>query len=302
MPASAYAAAVLRIGLGLVFVAHALLKLVVLTLPGTEAFFEAHGYPGWTAYPVFAAELAGGAMLLAGLFTRLAAFGLVPVMAGAFLVHWPNGWSFTAEGGGWEYVAFLIVALVAQGLLGDGAWASSALLGRRLRPAGRLNASLLVLAAALPLASCTPGNGSPPAESEAGHNERLGRRYFEEVWNRGELEVLDELLAPGYVNHTPSVPDPALGPAGLAPIVAEVRRAFPDLQYRVEDVVATDDAVVMRVVMTGTHLGALFGLPATGRRIRVNQINIERIRDGRIAEHWRVTDELALMRQLGVVR
>ena len=173
MPASAYAAAVLRIGLGLVFVAHALLKLVVLTLPGTEAFFEAHGYPGWAAYPVFAAELVGGVLLLAGLFTRLVAFGLVPVMLGAFLVHWPNGWSFTAEGGGWEYVAFLIVALVAQGLLGDGAWASSALLGRRLRPAGNRHASLLVLATALPLTSCTPGEGARTAESEAARNERV---------------------------------------------------------------------------------------------------------------------------------
>lgn len=118
-----YAALVLRAGLGTVFIAHAMLKLVVLTLPGTAAFFEAHGFPAWSAYPVFAAELGGGIALLAGVGTRWVALALVPVMAGAFLVHWPNGWSFTAPEGGWEYVAFLIVALLAQAGLGGGAFA-----------------------------------------------------------------------------------------------------------------------------------------------------------------------------------
>jgi len=121
----AYAALVLRTGLGVVFVAHALAKLFVFTLPGTAQFFEAHGFPGWTAYPVFAAELVGGGLLVAGVQTRLVSAALLPVMAGAFLVHWPNGWSFTAPNGGWEYVAFLGAALVTQGLLGDGALALS---------------------------------------------------------------------------------------------------------------------------------------------------------------------------------
>jgi putative oxidoreductase len=122
-----YAGLVLRAGLGVVFIAHALAKLLVFTLPGTAAFFEAHGFPGWSAYPVFAIELAGGLLLAAGLWTRVVSATLLPVMAGAWLVHWPNGWSFTAPGGGWEYVAFLHVALVAQVLLGDGAFALSSL-------------------------------------------------------------------------------------------------------------------------------------------------------------------------------
>jgi predicted ester cyclase len=84
--------------------------------------------------------------------------------------------------------------------------------------------------------------------------------------------------------------------------VQAIRNAFPDLHYRIEDAVATDEAVILRVVMTGTHRGPLFGLAPTGRRIEVDQINIERIRNGRIAEHWRVTDELGLMRQIGVVQ
>jgi steroid delta-isomerase-like uncharacterized protein len=132
-------------------------------------------------------------------------------------------------------------------------------------------------------------------------NARLIHRYFEEVWNEGRLDVLDELLTPGYLNHTPSTAAPPPGPAGLEPIVAAMRAAFPDLHYAIEDLVVGPAAVAVRVTMTGTHRGDLFGLPATGRRVRVSQMNLERLASGRIAEHWRITDELALMRQLGVV-
>jgi steroid delta-isomerase-like uncharacterized protein len=135
----------------------------------------------------------------------------------------------------------------------------------------------------------------------ANRNAQLGRRYFEEVWNRGNLAALDQLLTADYINHAPSTPNPPRGADGLKPIVAAIRKAFPDLHFEIEDVIATTDAVVVRTRMTGTHRGDFFGVAPTGRRVSVNQINIERIRDGRIAEHWRVTDELTLMRQLGVV-
>ncbi|AUX40539.1 membrane protein [Sorangium cellulosum] len=118
------AALVLRLGLGAVFLAHAAAKVFVFTLPGTVAFFTSSGFPGWTAYPVFLAELLGGAALVAGFKTRLVALALLPVMAGALLVHLPSGWMFTSPGGGWEYVAFLMVTLLAQALLGDGAFAA----------------------------------------------------------------------------------------------------------------------------------------------------------------------------------
>jgi putative oxidoreductase len=118
-----YAALLLRLALGVVFVAHALLKLLVFTLPGAAQFFAQHGFPGWTVYPVFVIELIGGTLLITGVYSRLVALLLLPVLAGAILVHWPNGWSFTATGGGWEYVAFLIAALGVQALLGDGALA-----------------------------------------------------------------------------------------------------------------------------------------------------------------------------------
>jgi steroid delta-isomerase-like uncharacterized protein len=149
------------------------------------------------------------------------------------------------------------------------------------------------------LAAAGPSLGKE--RSSAAQNERLIRRYFEEVWNQGRLEILDELLAPDYVNHTPSTPNPPRGPAGLKPIVAAIRAGFPDLRYEIEDVIATEDRVVARVVMSGMHRGDLFGLAPTGRRVRVNQINIERVSNGQIVEHWRVTDELSQMRQLGAL-
>jgi putative oxidoreductase len=122
-----YGAFVLRTALAAVMIAHSLLKWIVFTLPGTAAFFAAHGFPGWTAYPVFVLELGGGLLLALGVSVRTVALALIPVMAGAFMVHWPNGWMFTGPNGGWEYVAFIIAALIAQVLLGSGALA----LGRR---------------------------------------------------------------------------------------------------------------------------------------------------------------------------
>lgn len=113
--------AVLRVSLGAMWIAHALLKLLVFSLPGTAQFFASIGLPGFLAYPVFAAELLGGLALLLGVYARQAALALAPVMAVATWVHVPNGWVHTSAGGGWEYPAFLIAASVALWLLGDGA-------------------------------------------------------------------------------------------------------------------------------------------------------------------------------------
>lgn len=138
--------------------------------------------------------------------------------------------------------------------------------------------------------------------SPVGNNhEKIVRQYFSEAWNQGRLEVLDQLLAPQYVNHTPSTPNPPPGPGGLKPIITAFRRAFPDLHFEIKDLIANDSMVVARVIMTGTQRDSLFRLPPTGKTVSVNQINIEKIRNGQIVEHWRVTDELSLMRQLGFV-
>lgn len=128
-----YAALLLRLSLGVMFIAHALLKLVVFTLPGTVQFFEGLGYPGFLAYVVFGAELVGGALLVLGVYTRWVALALVPILIGAALVHVPNGWVFSAPNGGWEYPVFLVAASVVQALLGDGALALRAPAAGRVR-------------------------------------------------------------------------------------------------------------------------------------------------------------------------
>jgi len=122
--AAGHGAALLRIALGTMWITHALLKIFVFTLPGTAQFFESVGLPGFMAYAVVAAELAGGGALLLGFYGRQASLLLAPVLAVVVWVHWPNGWVFTSPKGGWEYPLFLLVASLAQWLLGDGAWAA----------------------------------------------------------------------------------------------------------------------------------------------------------------------------------
>ncbi len=132
--------------------------------------------------------------------------------------------------------------------------------------------------------------------------EQLITRYFDEVWNKGNLDVLDEIIALNYINHTPGAPNPLPGPAGLKPIVAGMRKAFPDIKYVIENMVISDSQVAVHTIMSGTHTGDLFGLAPTFKTVKVNQMQIERILDNKIVEHWRVTDELAMMRQLEQVR
>jgi putative oxidoreductase len=118
-----YGALVLRVSLGIMFIAHALLKYFVFTLPGTVGFFEKVGFPGPLAYVVFTVEIVGGVLLILGIGTRWVAAALIPVLLGAAWVHVGNGWVFSAPNGGWEYPVFLAAAALAQALLGDGAYA-----------------------------------------------------------------------------------------------------------------------------------------------------------------------------------
>ena len=118
-----YGTLLLRVTLGVMFLAHGLLKVLVYTVPGTVQFFETQGFPGALAYAVIAAELVGGTLLILGVYTRWVALALVPILLGAFNVHWPNGWVFSTPNGGWEYPAFLTITTIVQSLLGGGALA-----------------------------------------------------------------------------------------------------------------------------------------------------------------------------------
>jgi steroid delta-isomerase-like uncharacterized protein len=130
-------------------------------------------------------------------------------------------------------------------------------------------------------------------------NRIIIERYYNEAWNAGKLEVLDEIIDPNYVNHNPGIPNIARGPAGLKPIISALRIGFPDLGFEINDMVITEDKVAVRCTMHGTHLGDLFGMPPTGKKVSVNQMQIEYIKDGKIVEHWRQSDDMGMMKQLG---
>ena len=122
--AAAWGALLLRLVLGGSFVAHALLKIVVFTMPGTARFFESLGLPGWFAWVVTGMELLGGIAMVLGVYARWVALALIPILLGAIAtVHGANGWLFDSKGGGWEFPAFWAATLLVQFLLGDGACA-----------------------------------------------------------------------------------------------------------------------------------------------------------------------------------
>ncbi|MGD9951128.1 MAG: DoxX family protein [Burkholderiales bacterium] len=119
-----YGIALLRVSLGVMFIAHSvLLKHVIYTLPGTAQFFESIGLPGFLAYLVFWMEAVGGVMLVLGIGTRWVSLSLVPVLLGATWAHIGNGWVFSSANGGWEYPLYLVVLAGAQALIGSGAFA-----------------------------------------------------------------------------------------------------------------------------------------------------------------------------------
>ena len=118
-----YGALGLRVALGLMFIAHAYLKLAVFTPAGFAGFLGQVGLPGFLAWPIILAEFIGGVAILTGFYGRLVSLALLPVLLGALMVHAPNGWLFTAANGGWEYPAFLALTALAHGLIGDGALA-----------------------------------------------------------------------------------------------------------------------------------------------------------------------------------
>lgn len=120
---SAYGAFGLRVMSGILFLAHGLLKVFVFTIPGTVGYFESLGLPGVLAYATIFAEIAGGAALILGVYTRLVALALVPVLLGALWVHAGNGWVFSSKGGGWEFPLLWVGLQVVIALLGSGAFA-----------------------------------------------------------------------------------------------------------------------------------------------------------------------------------
>jgi steroid delta-isomerase-like uncharacterized protein len=137
--------------------------------------------------------------------------------------------------------------------------------------------------------------GMPAAENKA-----LMRRYYDEVWQQGNMAAADALVAPTIVDHMP-LPGQAPGRAGHHQAVMMILSAFPDHQFSIEDLVAEEDRVVGRWTMRATHTGELMGIPVTGKPVTMSGIDIARFANGQIAEVWHIEDVLGMMQQLGVI-
>ena len=125
------------------------------------------------------------------------------------------------------------------------------------------------------------------------------RRFFEDVYNKGDPEALNELAAPGFVSHDRG--NPSHDREGVRQIVAAIRTAFPDVQFTADDVIAEGDRVAARFTMRGTHRGDFMGVPATGKEVIVTGIDIVRFNDGKAVEHWHEWSGMELLQQLGVM-
>ena len=131
-------------------------------------------------------------------------------------------------------------------------------------------------------------------------NKALVRRFVDEVQSGGNISLIDEICSPEFVNHSapPGVPADC---EGIKIVTAMFRGAFPDSYFTVEDMIAEGDKVATRKTFHGTHEGEFMGIPPSGRSVSMGLIDVVRIDDGRVVEHWSVGDSLGLMQQLGVI-
>jgi len=131
-------------------------------------------------------------------------------------------------------------------------------------------------------------------------NKALIRRFCEEVWNLGHLNVVAEIFSENYVRHDLRPGNPMPGPEGQKRIAADFRAAFPDLQMTLDLIIAEDDMVMTRWTTQGTHTGQWGNIQPTGKRAVFSGVNIFRIQNGKVVELWNHRDDLGLIQQLGV--
>lgn len=132
-------------------------------------------------------------------------------------------------------------------------------------------------------------------------NKEFAWRLHEEVWDNGNLDLIDELIAEDYVEHSPAIPHDVRGPADYKQNVEMIRTGFPDLTLTEEDTIAEGDKVVSRITFRGTHDGEFLDIPPTGMSVEFGVIVINRVEDGQLVEAWVQTDMVGLLQQLGVV-
>jgi steroid delta-isomerase-like uncharacterized protein len=132
-------------------------------------------------------------------------------------------------------------------------------------------------------------------------NKNVVRRLVEEVWNKGNLSVADELFATTYAHHDPSTPDVGRGPESEKKRAILYRTAFPDFRLTIDDIIAEGEIVAARWSCRGTHKGDLSGIAPTGKQFQISGASIVRFANGKMSEGWINWDALGLMQQLGVV-
>jgi steroid delta-isomerase-like uncharacterized protein len=130
-------------------------------------------------------------------------------------------------------------------------------------------------------------------------NKQVARRLYEDVLNRGEVGVIDEIAAAGYTEHDP-LPGQGTGRKGLKDRITMLRVGL-EPRFTLEDVIAEGDRVVVRWTNSGTHVAEFLGIPATGKSFEIAGIDVYRVEDGKLAEHWHVVDQFSMLQQLGLL-
>jgi steroid delta-isomerase-like uncharacterized protein len=131
-------------------------------------------------------------------------------------------------------------------------------------------------------------------------NKAIVRRFYEEVWNKRRIELVDELLSPSHAMHDNHLPDSGIGPEAYKRNVARYVTGFPDLRFTVEDMVAENDKVAVSWTISGTHKGEFRGISPTGKKVSIEGMTINHIADGKIMDSYVSGDYLGLMQQLGI--
>jgi len=169
----------------------------------------------------------------------------------------------------------------------------------------RFGASMIVLASFV-LVGALGCQTAPPATTTTATNDS-GERYKDAYrrlvdvgFNQGDTTIVDSILVENPVDHMPEMPGVPKGRAGLKAFIVMYRAAFPDLNIKVEDMVAEGDRLVAYTVMTGTNTGDFMGMKATGKPVRVEGFDLIRFEGDRMAEHWGVSDDAGMFRQMGV--
>jgi steroid delta-isomerase-like uncharacterized protein len=135
----------------------------------------------------------------------------------------------------------------------------------------------------------------------AEENKALARRFADDIMNPGNVDAVDEIYAPNYVSHDPTMPEDVRGVEGAKEFYNMYISAFPDTEITIEDQVSEGDKVVTRWTARGTHQGELMGVPPSGNRVEVAGVTISRIEGGKIVEDWDNYDALGMMQQIGAI-